>query len=303
MADISPARGRWAFRPIPPEPRSIVELIGSGTLDLRAGRAALAAHRGSRPDRRRRRGSGRRQVDRSSTRCSTSCRRASASWSWPARTRPSTGSRRRPSSAGPGRRTAAAPTPTRSVRTRRSCWPSSCPTTRPPTPGARRRGSRSGRRRSATGWRRRSTPIRSTRSSTPSAGRRSASTDDELSHLGVVLVLRAARRRPPAGRRRALRPPVARDVHGHLQRLGPAVLATWDPETDAFEHFGWGVTPELARARRPARRATSRSRSTDGGSSSIASSRPASPSRNAARRCDPRIPCRPPTVDAPRGDA
>jgi hypothetical protein len=40
--------------------------------------------------------------------------------------------------------------------------------------------------------------------------------------------------------------PVARDQHGHLQRLGPAVLATWDPAEDAFEHFGWGVTPELA---------------------------------------------------------
>jgi hypothetical protein len=35
-------------------------------------------------------------------------------------------------------------------------------------------------------------------------------------------------------------------MHGHLQRLGPAVLATWDPATDRFEHFGWGVTPELA---------------------------------------------------------
>ncbi|HEY8818206.1 MAG TPA: hypothetical protein VIM25_05240 [Candidatus Limnocylindrales bacterium] len=33
MADISPARGRWAFRPTPPEPRSIVELIRAGTLD------------------------------------------------------------------------------------------------------------------------------------------------------------------------------------------------------------------------------------------------------------------------------
>ncbi len=41
--------------------------------------------------------------------------------------------------------------------------------------------------------------------------------------------------------------PVARDVHGHLQRLGPAVLATWDPEMDEMEQFGWGVTPELAR--------------------------------------------------------
>ncbi|MEX1173941.1 MAG: hypothetical protein WEG56_15205, partial [Chloroflexota bacterium] len=40
--------------------------------------------------------------------------------------------------------------------------------------------------------------------------------------------------------------PTARDEHGHVQRLGPAVLATWDPGTDRFEHFAWGVTPELA---------------------------------------------------------
>jgi hypothetical protein len=71
--------------------------------------------------------------------------------------------------------------------------------------------------------------------------------DDELSHLGVVLVMR----RLEDGRRRVVAAhyvrPVARDVHGHLQRLGPAVLATWDDAEDAFEHFGWGVTPELAR--------------------------------------------------------
>jgi hypothetical protein len=70
--------------------------------------------------------------------------------------------------------------------------------------------------------------------------------DDELSHLGVVLVLRGLDR----GRRRVVAAhyvrPVARDTHGHVQRLGPAILATWDPTTDAFEHFGWGVTPELA---------------------------------------------------------
>ena len=40
---------------------------------------------------------------------------------------------------------------------------------------------------------------------------------------------------------------MVRDGHGHLQRLGPAVLATWDPAEDAFEQFGWGITPELAR--------------------------------------------------------
>ena len=70
--------------------------------------------------------------------------------------------------------------------------------------------------------------------------------DDELSHLGVVLVIRRVDRE----RRRVVVAhyvrPIVRDGHGHLQRLGPAVLATWDPTEDAFEHFGWGVTPELA---------------------------------------------------------
>ena len=33
MADASPSPGRWAFRPLPPEPRSVVELIRAGTLD------------------------------------------------------------------------------------------------------------------------------------------------------------------------------------------------------------------------------------------------------------------------------
>lgn len=73
-----------------------------------------------------------------------------------------------------------------------------------------------------------------------------ALTDDELSRLGVVLVLR----RLDDGRRRVAAAhyvrPTARDEHGHVQRLGPAVLATWDPATDRFEHFGWGITPELA---------------------------------------------------------
>ena len=70
--------------------------------------------------------------------------------------------------------------------------------------------------------------------------------DDELSHLGVVLVAR----RLDDDRRRVVAAhyvrPVARDTHGHVQRLGPAVLATWDPTEDAFEHFGWGIIPEPA---------------------------------------------------------
>lgn len=69
--------------------------------------------------------------------------------------------------------------------------------------------------------------------------------DDELSGLGVVLVLRQT-----GGGRRVVAAhyvrPIARDANGHLQRLGPAVLVTWNAETDTFEHFGWGITPELA---------------------------------------------------------
>lgn len=71
--------------------------------------------------------------------------------------------------------------------------------------------------------------------------------DDELSHLGVVVILGLL----DDDRRRVIAAhfvrPIARDEHGHTQRLGPAVLATWDPDEDAFEHFAWGVTPELAR--------------------------------------------------------
>ncbi len=77
--------------------------------------------------------------------------------------------------------------------------------------------------------------------------------DDELSRLGIVLILRPV----GDGLRRVVAAhyvrPTARDEHGHVQRLGPGVLATWDPEQDRFEHFGWGITPELARrvGRRP----------------------------------------------------
>jgi hypothetical protein len=70
--------------------------------------------------------------------------------------------------------------------------------------------------------------------------------DDELSRLGIVLILRPV----GDGLRRIVAAhyirPTARDEHGHVQRLGPAVLATWDPDGDRFEHFGWGITPELA---------------------------------------------------------
>ena len=134
----------------------------------------------------------------------------------------------------------------RSARTTRSCWCPSSPTTCPRTPGAPRRASRSGPPPSATAWRRPSMATRSRRSSSSSRRPPVRADDDELSRLGVVLILR----RLADDRRRVVAAhyvrPTARDEHGHVQRLGPAVLATWDPASDRFEHFGWGVTPELA---------------------------------------------------------
>ena len=77
--------------------------------------------------------------------------------------------------------------------------------------------------------------------------------DDELTQLGIVLLLDP----DASGRTRVqvahyLRP-VARDVHAHVQRLPPAVLATWNGRTGTFDHFAWGVIDELAgrTARRP----------------------------------------------------
>jgi hypothetical protein len=70
-------------------------------------------------------------------------------------------------------------------------------------------------------------------------------TEDEVSRLGLVLVLSDHSGTLRVVAAHYLRP-VARDMHGHVQKLGPAVLATWDGRADRFEHFGWGVTPELA---------------------------------------------------------
>jgi hypothetical protein len=83
--------------------------------------------------------------------------------------------------------------------------------------------------------------------------------EDELSFLGCVLILGEDEAPPVAAAdpaldpRRALRVSVAhyvrplhRDEHGHPQLLGPAVLATWDEARQGFEHFAWGVLPEIA---------------------------------------------------------
>jgi hypothetical protein len=75
-----------------------------------------------------------------------------------------------------------------------------------------------------------------------------AAIDDELTRLGIVLVLAAEGDDPGRCRVAAahyLRP-VQRDAHGHVQRMPPAVLATWDARTGRFEHFAWGIADELA---------------------------------------------------------
>jgi hypothetical protein len=72
---------------------------------------------------------------------------------------------------------------------------------------------------------------------------------DELSFLGCVLVVGAPEGRA-GGRLRVTAAhyvrPLARDAHGHAQLLPPAVLATWDVRLGRYEHFAWGVLPEIA---------------------------------------------------------
>jgi hypothetical protein len=69
---------------------------------------------------------------------------------------------------------------------------------------------------------------------------------DELRSLGVVLILgRTATGLPRVIAAHYLRP-LERDGHGHLQRRPPAVLATWDPASGAFDDYAWGIMPELA---------------------------------------------------------
>jgi hypothetical protein len=74
-------------------------------------------------------------------------------------------------------------------------------------------------------------------------------TDDELSYLGLVFVVRPERGPNGHVRRRVVAAhyarPVGRDEHGHVQRLQPAVVAARDERTDRLEHFAWGVLPEI----------------------------------------------------------
>ena len=69
--------------------------------------------------------------------------------------------------------------------------------------------------------------------------------DDAVRRLGTVLVVDETTLGVRIAAAHYLRP-TERDGQGHLQRRPPAVLATWDRESDAFEHFAWGITPELS---------------------------------------------------------
>jgi hypothetical protein len=72
--------------------------------------------------------------------------------------------------------------------------------------------------------------------------------DDALSFLGIVVVLGPGpgAGEPPVVVAAHVVRPVARDEQGHVQRLGPAVLATRDAAGHGWDHFGWGIYPELA---------------------------------------------------------
>ena len=74
-------------------------------------------------------------------------------------------------------------------------------------------------------------------------------TEDQLTFLGCVLVIGDvgdARRGPLRVTVAHYVRPLARDAHGHAQRLDPAVLAAWDQRLERYEHFAWGVLPEIA---------------------------------------------------------
>lgn len=63
----------------------------------------------------------------------------------------------------------------------------------------------------------------------------------EPARLGLVLIARDAR----VVAAHWVRPPI-RDGAGHVREQGPAVLVVWDERAGRFEHFAWGVIPELA---------------------------------------------------------
>ncbi len=79
---------------------------------------------------------------------------------------------------------------------------------------------------------------------------------DERSRLGVILVMGHPAsvigdgHGPESSPSRVVAAhyvrPVSLDTHGHVQRPAPAVLATWNGGADRWDHFAWGLLPDLA---------------------------------------------------------
>jgi flagellar protein FlaI len=244
VADTSPARGRWAFRPVPPEPRSIVELIRGGTLDselaatiwllVEAGVPFIVAGEGQGTGKTTLLGALLDFVKPATTIVDLAGESETFDWlpqatelGWLHGADPSTN------------RARIKPDTTLLVAAELSdhlpvyTW------------GA---AARLAVRAASIGYGLAATIHADSLDEVFDELRRPpvGLTDDELSHVGLVLVLmRLGRDRRRVVAAHYVRP-VSRDAHGHVQRLGPAVLATWDPQPDRFEHFGWGVIPELA---------------------------------------------------------
>lgn len=255
LADTSPARGRWAVRHVPPTPRSIVELLRAGTLDaelaailwvLVEGRVPVivAAHD--------------RQVGKSTLLGALldflppGVRRvelagAMETFDWLPQASELGWNRARGGTASAKDPAAHAPDPTPPIRPDDTVLlvPELSDHLPSYTWGAE---ARVAVRAAAIGYGLAATIHADSLDEVFESLRRPPVevSDDELSRLGVVLILRSV----GDGRRRVVAAhyvrPTSRDEHGHVQRLGPAVLATWEPAHDRFEHFGWGVTPELA---------------------------------------------------------
>ena len=68
---------------------------------------------------------------------------------------------------------------------------------------------------------------------------------DERSRLGVVLAVGDVAGTSRVTAAHYVRP-VALDTHGHVQRPAPAILATWNQAAGRWDHFAWGVLPDIA---------------------------------------------------------
>lgn len=60
---------------------------------------------------------------------------------------------------------------------------------------------------------------------------------------GVIVIVRDDR----VAAAHLLRPPL-RDAGGHVHAQKPAVLVAWDEQNARWEHFAWGVAPDLGQA-------------------------------------------------------